>query len=132
MIPAFDGPCPLLSVFDMPTALAFYCDTLGFEIFQRSGSGRNCGWAFLRRGKAELMLNTAFEAADRPPVADILRTAHHGDTILYFGCKELDSLHDSLAALGIVVSPPVVRSYGMRQLTITDPDGYHLCFQHPV
>jgi hypothetical protein len=28
----FDGICPLLQVFDMPTSLKFYYEVLGFEL----------------------------------------------------------------------------------------------------
>jgi glyoxylase I family protein len=45
---------------------------------------------------------------------------------------DLDAVHTLLASKGVVVSPPKVALYGMRQLYVTDPDGYVLCFQHAV
>ena len=36
------------------------------------------------------------------------------------------------SAQGVRASPPKVAPYGMRQLYLSDPDGYGLCFQHPV
>jgi hypothetical protein len=51
------GLCPLIQVFDMDNLLRFYCELLGFEIVEKA-AGR--GWAWLRHGTAELMLNTAY------------------------------------------------------------------------
>jgi catechol 2,3-dioxygenase-like lactoylglutathione lyase family enzyme len=61
------GVAPLLQVFDMPAALHFYRDVLGFEIWCRSGPGDDCDWVGLRLHGAELMLNTAYGADKRPP-----------------------------------------------------------------
>jgi glyoxylase I family protein len=38
----------------------------------------------------------------------------------------------SLRAQGVELEPPTVAPYGMRQLYLTDPDGYAICFQWPV
>jgi hypothetical protein len=37
-----------------------------------------------------------------------------------------------LTALGLIVSPPRVAPYGMKQLYLTDPDGYEICLQQPA
>ena len=126
------GLAPLLYVFDMPTSIRFYRDVLGFELVSTSGQGDNSGWVLLRRNGAELMLNTAYEDDERPPAPDPARIAAHSDTALYFGCADLDGTYDHLRAHGLAVEPPVVRYYGMRQLPVTDPDGYSLCFQWPA
>ena len=78
------------------------------------------------------MLNTAYEDDERPPAADPARVAAHGDTALYFGCEDLDGAYRHLREQGFAVSEPVVRPYGMRQLSVTDPDGYQLCLQWPA
>ena len=64
------GMTPLLSVFDMPTSIEFYRDVLGFEIVSTSRPGDDFGWALLRYGEVELMLNTAYDDGERPPVPD--------------------------------------------------------------
>ncbi len=128
----FRGMAPLLQVFDMPTAIHFYRDLLGFELITTSGAGEHSDWVLLRRGGIELMLNTAYEAQDRPPAPDPTRSASHADTGLFFGCPDLDSAYEHLKSQGLRVEPPQVRDYGMRQLYVTDPDGYVLCFQWPV
>ena len=66
------GVCTLLLVFDMPTALRFYRDVLGFEIVDTShpGAGDQVDWCYLRLDAAELMLNAAYEEPERPPAPD--------------------------------------------------------------
>lgn len=124
-----DGVCPLLEIFDMPKSIAFYRDVLGFEIVTTSQPGNEFGWALLRLNDAELMLNTAYETHERPPVPDPTRVTAHGDTALFFGCKDLDAAYTHLRSRGLEVKEPVIRDYGMKQLYLKDPDGYVLCFQ---
>ena len=55
------GLTPLIGVWDMPTALAFYRDLLGFSVVAASpevetAEGRFSHWMLLRFGKAEIML----------------------------------------------------------------------------
>ena len=126
------GLTPLIEVFDMPAALAFYRDLIGFEVALQSSPGDNFGWGLLKMGDATLMLNTAYDADQRPAAPDPARWAGHGHTTLYFYCADLDEAYEYLRSKGIAVKKPVVRDYGMRQLSVTDPDGYGLCFQHPV
>jgi catechol 2,3-dioxygenase-like lactoylglutathione lyase family enzyme len=121
-----------LEVFDMPRSIAFYRDLLGFELISGAPAGDDCDWAWLRLGTAELMLNTAYERHERPAAPDPNRVAAHADITLFFGCEDLDAAHAHLRAQGIDAKPPVTRDYGMRQLALTDPDGYGLCFQRPA
>jgi catechol 2,3-dioxygenase-like lactoylglutathione lyase family enzyme len=81
---------PLLQVFDMPASVAFYRDILGFEIIMQSRPGDHFDWAFLKLESAYLMLNTAYEADERPADPDAKRRAAHEDTSLYFDCADLD------------------------------------------
>jgi glyoxylase I family protein len=131
------GLVPLLQVFDMPEAIRFYRDVLGFSVASSSeeieaAEGRYFHWALLRLGGVELMLNTAYDANERPPARDAPRWRGHGDVGLYIGCDDLDAVHAVLASHGITVDPPKLAPYGMRQLHVTDRDGYVLCFQHAV
>ncbi len=128
------GLTPLIGVFDMPTALAFYRDSLGFEVVSASPQvetpeGRFSHWVWLRRDGAELMLNTAYDAGERPAARDGPREAGHGDTCLYIGCADLDATHADLAARGLAVTPPARAPYGLRRFSLRDPDGFELVFQ---
>lgn len=127
------GVCALLQVFDMPTSVRFYRDVLGFEIVQTSErEGDQFDWGWLRLNDAEVMLNTAYEQDSRPAVPDPVRVATHSDTGLYFGCPDVDAAYRHLRAHGIDVEEPKIAPYGMKQLYVSDPDGYLLCFQWPA
>lgn len=125
-----EGVTVLLEVFDMAASLRFYRDVLGFRVAMASGEGDDAGWALLRRDGAEIMLNTAYESNDeRPPEPDPARAAAHADTTLFIGCRDVDAVYAHLLERGIELDGPVVRDYGMKQLSLRDPDGYGVCFQ---
>lgn len=125
------GFAPLLEVFDMPRSITFYRDILSFEVVSTSAPGDHFDWALLRRDGVELMLNTAYEAHERPPAPDPVRVAAHFDLALFFGCPDVDGAYAYLRSLGVDAEAPVTQAYGMRQVYLTDPDGFRLCFQWP-
>jgi catechol 2,3-dioxygenase-like lactoylglutathione lyase family enzyme len=84
-----EGVCPLLEIFDMPRAIAFYRDLLDFKVVATSQPGDDCDWALLKLNNVELMLNTAYEKHERPIAPDPGRVAAHRDTALFFGCRDL-------------------------------------------
>jgi catechol 2,3-dioxygenase-like lactoylglutathione lyase family enzyme len=126
------GLCPLLQVFDMPTSIRFYRDLLGFEVVSPVPEGDQCDWVLLRIYESELMLNTAYEADERPDAPDPARVEAHRDTALFFDCPDVDAACAYLRQRGLIVKDPVVQSYGMKQMYLKDPDGYEICFQHPA
>ena len=123
----FDGLCPLLHVFDMPKSVNFYRDVLGFELvgnspIVRSPEGEYFHWAMLRRGSTTLMLNTAYDKGERPPAPGAARVAAHGDTVLFFGCSDVDAAFHQLLPLGVhVLEKPMTTVYKMRRFAIADP-----------
>ena len=124
------GIAPLLSVFDMPASIRFYCDKLGFRII---GSDQkpapDFDWVLLELNGVQLMLNTAYEKPERPANPDTVHIAVHEDVCLYFGVPDVDGAYEHLKSVGLQTKPPKVAPYGMKQLYLTDPDGYMLCFQ---
>ncbi len=126
------GMAPLLEIFDMPTSIQFYRDVLGFEVISTSAPGPEFGWALLRLNGVELMLNTAYDEGERPSKPNPARNAAHHDTTLYFGCPDVDAAYEYLHAKGLRMKKPAVAYYGMKQLYVTDPDGYNICFQWAV
>jgi glyoxylase I family protein len=132
----FQGATPLFMVFDVPTAVAFYRDVLGFDLVSTSvpfdEQPDNFGWAMLRRDAVTLMVNNMYEDNFRPSAPDASRCLAHHDTVLYISCRELDALVTTLRARGVRVSGPAPTYYGMLQATVHDPDGYSLCFQRPA
>jgi glyoxylase I family protein len=126
------GHCPLLMVYDMPASLAFYRDVLGFTVVQSAGPPEDIGWALLELGAAQIMLNTQYELHDRPPARDPARTAAHADTVIYFGAPEPDGVYQHLGSKGVDVAQPSMTGYGFRAVSVSDPDGYGLCFHWPT
>ncbi len=124
------GMAPLLQVFDMPTSLTFYCDKLGFEIVTSDGKQKpDFDWVLLRLEGVELMLNTAYERANRPAKPDLERTRGHRDVTLYFGCPDVDGAYAYLRSMKVDAKEPKVAWYGMKQMYLKDPDDYEICFQ---
>jgi len=130
------GLCPLLQVFDMPASVRFYREHLGFELKQHSpmveAPEPYFHWCLLERDGIQLMLNTAYDAGERPDAPDPQRVRWHDDVCLYFGCPDVDQAYERLKAQGLALNPPKTAPYGMRQLNLTDPDGYHICLQWPT
>jgi uncharacterized glyoxalase superfamily protein PhnB len=117
----------------MPAAIRFYRDLLGFRV---TGTSRalsdnpdHVNWSMLELNGATIMLNTAYDPEDQPGSPDRARWSGHQDTCVYFGCPDVDAAYDYLRTKGVAVEPPKVAPYGMKQLYLTDPDGYGLCFQ---
>jgi catechol 2,3-dioxygenase-like lactoylglutathione lyase family enzyme len=126
------GMAPLLLVFDIEASVAFYCDILGFRIMAAAEPPPHYGWLLMRLNNVELMMEPIYPRNKRPLQAEPARMEAHCDTFLYFGCSATDELYLHLKQNGLNVNEPRIASYGMKQLYLTDPDGYNLCFQWPA
>jgi glyoxylase I family protein len=128
-----DGSCPLLQVYDMPAALKFYRDILGFTIVNSSKEGTDdVDWIWLKHNDVDLMLNTAYEKEHKPATKDEARQAAHADTSIYFGCPDTDKLYEYFLNKNINVKPPTKTGYNFMALYVFDPDGYKLVFHWPI
>ena len=107
------GHASVLHVKDMPTALAYYRDRLGFSVqFSWEDPPK---YVCLCLGEAAIHLN-----AYQPPGAT---------SIVCIFCKGVDALHDALAARGANITRPLTdERYGMREFVVTDTDGHLLVF----
>ena len=117
---------PLLYVADIERSRAFYCDQLGFTLTNRWDADGRLNWCQLEMEGATIMLQLA-----EPSDLGSLRNGH-GDVALFFLCEDVDDLHEQFTGRGVDAAPPTVAFYGMRQLSVRDPDGRELCFEHPV
>ena len=131
-----EGICALIQVYDMLESVRFYREYLGFEIAQQAPffdhPYPHINWVLLKRESAEFMLNTAFEADQRPASREPAWVAGHRDTTLFFGCPDVDAAYASLKSSGLSPNPPVITHYRMKQLWFSDPDGYGICLQWPA
>jgi uncharacterized glyoxalase superfamily protein PhnB len=113
--PAFQvtGHATVLHVKDMPAALAYYRDKLGFSV--RFTWEEPPQYVCLCLGDAAIHLN-----AYKPPAAA---------SLICIFCKGVDALHDDLTARGARITREMTtHPYGMRDFIVTDPDGHQLIF----
>lgn len=125
------GLTPLIGVFDMPRALAFYRDLLGFSVVSASpevetAEGRFSHWMWLRFGRAEIMLNTQYDSNERPMEPPVPAAK---DAAFYIGCADVDLAYQDLTGRGLKADPPEMAPYGLRLFSVRDPDGYTIVFQ---
>jgi glyoxylase I family protein len=125
------GLTPLIGVFDMPKALAFYRDILGFTVVSASpevetAEGRFFHWMWLRFGEAEIMLNTQYDSNEQPPHPPAKTSK---DVVFYIGCSDVELAHQELTKRGLQAERPTVAPYRLKLFSVEDPDGYTLVFQ---
>jgi len=116
---------PLISVADIEQSVAFYCDSLGFQLSDRWAPEGRLAWCRVERGGSAVMLQQACD--EKATVTDRGRGVE-----FFFLCDDADALHAEFRARGLDVKPPKIAFYGMNQLFIKDPDGYELCFQNVI
>ncbi len=124
--PTIDSMCPFFIVGDVPGALDFYVERLGFDIrFSQPTEdpffaivGRDGAQLFLKSGKAQPLPNPK-----RDP--DMRWDA-------YCHVADPDDLAAEFAERGAVFSNPLKdTSDGLRGFEVTDPDGYVIFFGRP-
>ena len=98
---------PNLPVRDVPTAIAFYRDTLGFEVKAEFPDG---SFALLESGVAQLAL--VRHESPQPQGA-------------YLYVTGVEDLLASCTAAGYTINYPLtLEPWGLRNFTVLDPDGH--------
>jgi len=116
---------PLLFVDEIERSLRFYVQQLGFHLTESWAPREAIEWCRIERGGAELMLQQMCDE-------DRFASPRGDGVVFYIHCDSADALYEELSSRGLTVQPPETAFYGMRQLCLTDSDGYSLCFQNPV
>ena len=117
------GLWPLLRVREMQRSLAFYQHQLGFTLAAKAaGDDGAIFWCRLTLGDASLMLE---QGTDEDSPSD----TWGGGISFYFICDDVDILHADLKSRGLTLPAPQTAYYGMKQLYLSDPDNYQLCFE---
>ena len=114
---------PLLEVTDLEASVTFWCERLGFTVIGQAESEGHRFWCRLVRGGACVMLQEGAGNAPSGPAPGVT---------LYFVCDDADAMYGDLVSRGLELDPPVDAYYGMRQIFVTDPNGYALCFESPT
>jgi catechol 2,3-dioxygenase-like lactoylglutathione lyase family enzyme len=116
---------PFLAVSNMVKSIAFYVDKLDFKITQKWVVDGSLRWCWLQRGGGALMLQQFPTDGHDAWIPE--GKVGEGVTI-YFICKDAVKIYHELVEQAIHASIPFVGN-GMWTTVISDPDGYHICFE---
>ena len=130
MKPEVGGVSPLFIVRDVPAALAFYRDRLGFDITFQGPEPSDIFFGIVQRGRAMIMM----KAIDVEPVPNATRDIGHGiarwDAYVYV--PDPDALAAEFASRGVEFLLPLAdNDDGLRGFEVKDADGYVLFFGRP-
>jgi catechol 2,3-dioxygenase-like lactoylglutathione lyase family enzyme len=124
--PVISAISPLFIVKNVPSALSFYRDKLGFEVtFQEPADDPFFG--IVCRGGAMIML----KSVGVDPLPNYKREpGARWDA--YLSVPDPDALAAEFASRGVAFSKPLKDTHdGLRGFEIKDSDGYVLFFGHP-
>jgi catechol 2,3-dioxygenase-like lactoylglutathione lyase family enzyme len=129
--PEITGIAPLFIVRDVPVALAFYRDRLGFDITFQGPEPDDIFFGIVQRGGAMIMV----KAIGVEPVPNCTRDIQQGIARwdAYLHAPDPDALAAELASRGVGFSEPLADTDdGLRGFEVKDADGYVLFFGRPL
>jgi uncharacterized glyoxalase superfamily protein PhnB len=134
----------MLTCRDAKKSIAYYRDTLGFEVEAAWPDEQNPMWANLMMGRQGIMLGAAMapedvgkmcggdEAAAKAmtKLAEEYKKHKAGVGVtIYVAVPDVDRYHAGLGKKGVAgLAAPKSQFYGIRDFTLEDPDGYRLTF----
>jgi uncharacterized glyoxalase superfamily protein PhnB len=106
----------VFAVGNVASSLGFFLGQLGFREHFRMGEPPS--YAIVERDAVSIHLMPASDAPDRL-----------GRSAVYVFVTDVDRLHAELRALGCPIEmPPTDFFYGMREMSVRDPDGNRITF----
>jgi len=126
-IPAISGIAPLFIVRDVPAALSFYRDQLGFAITFQGPEVDDIFFGIVQRGAAMIM----FKDVGVEPVPNYTRDIQKGIARwdAYLHVPDPDALAAEFASRNVVFFQPLSDTEdGLRGFELKDADGYVLFF----
>lgn len=121
---------PLLQVSDLAASISFYGQKLGFK----TGTPDR-GFALVRRDDCLIFLAQKTKSVDVTNKAARAEADGWCNFDIHIHCEPgtLDGLYSEFRAKGVPMldcfqNGPVARSYGIRDFSVIDPDGYDLVF----
>ncbi len=121
---------PFFIVKDVPAALAFYRDRLGFDITFQGPEPNDIFFGIVQRGAAMIM----FKKVGVDPVPNYTRDVKKGIARwdAYLGVPDPDALAAEFTSRNIEFSEPLKDTPdGLRGFEVKDTDGYVLFFGRP-
>ncbi len=114
--PDFEGVSPVFPVSDVAAVLAFYRESLGFDVAWTWGDPPT--HANVCRGHIDISLTLKSEVA--------------GSGEAYVGVRGVDALFAELRGRNVACGELADRACGMRDFAVTDPDGNRIVFGEAV
>jgi catechol 2,3-dioxygenase-like lactoylglutathione lyase family enzyme len=110
----------VFTVGDVAASLGFFLGRFGFREHFRLGDPPS--YAIVERDAVSIHLMPASEAPET-----------RGRSSVYVFVTEVDRLHTELQGLGCPIeAPPADFFYGMREMSVRDPDGNRITFGQPT
>jgi catechol 2,3-dioxygenase-like lactoylglutathione lyase family enzyme len=128
--PDIAGIAPFFIVKDVPAALSFYRDRLGFDITFQGPDPDDIFFGIVRRGAAMIML----KAVGVDPVPNYTRDVKQGWARwdAYLNVPDPDALAAEFSSRNVEFSQPLKDDDdGLRGFAVKDADGYVLFFGRP-
>lgn len=112
----FESVTPVFHVSDVTTALALYCEGLGFSVAWQWGQPPM--HASVCRGRVSIHL--------------ALDTQKAGTGEAYVEVGEIDDYYQELATRGVTLGNLADRAYGMRDFAVVDRSGNRIVFGQAI
>ena len=106
----------VLAVRDLALSTRYYMEVLGFTKEPINGPG----WSFLSRDSFRIMLG---ECVDERPAGELGNHSYFA----YWNIEGVDDLYQEFVAKGaIVTSKPTNKPWGLREFSLSTPDGHRI------
>jgi catechol 2,3-dioxygenase-like lactoylglutathione lyase family enzyme len=129
--PEISGIAPFFIVQNVPAALAFYRDQLGFEITFQGPSDDDIFFGIVERGAAMIMMKDIGVEPVPNYTRDIKKGIARWDAYLHV--PDPDALAQEFASRNVAFFQPLQNNDdGLRGFEIKDADGYLLYFGRPI
>ena len=129
--PEIGGISPFFIVQDVPLALSFYRDRLGFEVSFQGPTPDDIFFGIVRRGGAQILLKDIGVAPLPNYKRDVKKGIARWDA--YVDVPDPDALAAEFASRNVEFSESLKDTDdGLRGFELTDADGYVLFFGRPT
>lgn len=127
MATSINGISPLFIVRDVPKALAFYRDRLGFDVTFEGPEPNDIFFGIVSRGGAQLLFKAIGVEPTPNPTRDVKQGIAAWDA--FVSVPDPDALADEFLGRGVALVQPLGDTQdGLRGFTLEDADGYVLFF----
>jgi catechol 2,3-dioxygenase-like lactoylglutathione lyase family enzyme len=128
--PEVSGIAPFFIVKNVPAALAFYCDRLGFDIMFQGPDPDDIFFGIVQRGAAMIMLKDVGVEPLPNCKRDVKKGLARWDAYLHV--PDPDALAVEFSSRNVEFSQPLKDDEdGLRGFELKDADGYVLFFGRP-